>query len=94
MGSAWNDSSSLEVMQDPDPEERDTIEKLKIAYMEDEGLPENLAEARAIADVSHLAGRSDDSFDARSGVGEKKGHFEDDTIEPTSGDVPPTPMPP
>jgi len=47
-------------------EERDTVAKLKAAYMEDEGLPDELAEARASAEVNRLAGRTDGSFDASS----------------------------
>ncbi len=46
------------------PDELETVRKLKEAYIEDEGLPEHLAEARAMADVRHLAGRADSSFDA------------------------------
>lgn len=81
----------VQAMSDLDPQERETVEQLKVAYMEDEGLPENLAEARALADVNRMAGRTDHAFDARSGVGDKKGHFEDETIEPTSGDISPEP---
>ncbi len=59
-----------EIMSDLKPDEQDTIEKLKTAYMEDEGMPEYMADARAKAVVNRLAGRSDDVFDARSGVGD------------------------
>lgn len=44
------------------------MEKLKQAYIEDEGLPEDLAAARAIAEVNRLAGRTDQSLDAKSDV--------------------------
>lgn len=46
------------------PDEFETVKKLKEAYIADDGLPEDLAEARALADVRHLAGRADSSFDA------------------------------
>ncbi|GAA5484555.1 hypothetical protein [Haloferula sargassicola] len=49
-------------------EDRETAEKLKMAYMQDEGLPEELAEARALAEVNRLAGRTDGSFEAGSGT--------------------------
>ncbi|MEX1049858.1 MAG: hypothetical protein WED15_10035 [Akkermansiaceae bacterium] len=60
------------------PEERETVKKLKQAYMEDEGLPEELAEARASAEVNRLAGRTDGSFDARAGTRDKRGGFQTD----------------
>lgn len=63
-------------MSDPKPDEQDTIRKLTTAYMEDEGMPENMAEARAKAVVSRLAGKTDDTFDARSGVGDH--HYRSD----------------
>jgi hypothetical protein len=66
----------------PSPDESETIEKLKEAYMQDEGLPENLAEARATAEVNRLAGRTDDSFDARSEIRDKRGGFQNDTNHP------------
>lgn len=65
------------------PEEQETVKKLKEAYMQDEGLPEDLAGARASAEVNRLAGRTDDSFDARSGTRDKRGGFQ------TDGNVPP-----
>lgn len=46
------------------PDERETVKKIKAAYIQDQGLPEDLAEARAMAEVRRLAGRSDGSFDA------------------------------
>jgi hypothetical protein len=64
------------------PEERETVRKLKEAYMQDEGLPEDLAEARASAEVNRLAGRTDDSFDARSETRDKRGGFQTDLNEP------------
>jgi uncharacterized phage protein gp47/JayE len=64
------------------PEERETVKKLKQAYMEDEGLPEELAEARASAEVNRLAGRTDGSFDARPDTHDKRGGFQTDLNEP------------
>jgi hypothetical protein len=64
------------------PEERETVRKLKEAYMQDEGLPEELAEARASAEVNRLAGRTDDSFDARPDTRDKRGGFQTDLNEP------------
>lgn len=48
------------------PEDRETVQKLKEAYMQDENLPEDLAQARALAEVNRLAGRTDEAFDAGS----------------------------
>jgi hypothetical protein len=48
-----------------DSQEGETIRKLTEAYMQDEGLPENLAAARASAEVNRLAGRTDESFDGK-----------------------------
>lgn len=64
------------------PEERETVRRLKQAYMEDEGLPEHLAEARASAEVNRLAGRTDGSFDARAGTHDKRGGFQADLNDP------------
>jgi hypothetical protein len=63
-------------------EELDTVRKLKEAYMQDEGLPEDQAEARASAEVNRLAGRTDDSFDARSDTPDKMGGFQTDRNDP------------
>jgi hypothetical protein len=52
--------------QELSPEEHKTVKMLGEAYQEDEALPEELAKARAIADVNHQAGRTDDTFDAKS----------------------------
>jgi hypothetical protein len=60
------------------PEERETVQRLKRAYMEDEGLPEELAEARASAEVNRLAGRTDGSFGASAGTHDKRGGFQTD----------------
>ncbi|MFT4175645.1 MAG: hypothetical protein QM627_03235 [Luteolibacter sp.] len=56
------------------PEERETVKKLKAAHIEDDGLPEDLAEARALAEVNRLAGRMDHSFDAHPETEEKNGY--------------------
>jgi hypothetical protein len=58
--------------------ESETVAKLKNAYMQDEGLPEEIAEARAKAEVNRLAGRTDDAFGAAPDVREKGGGFSDD----------------
>ncbi len=50
------------------PKERQTVRKLTEAYMQDEALPEELARARASAEVNRLAGRTDGTFDAASGT--------------------------
>lgn len=63
-------------------EEQETVEKLKQAYIENEGLPEDLAGARALAEVNRLAGRTDGSFDARSGTRDKRGGFQTDENVP------------
>ena len=66
------------------PEEHETVKKLKEAYMQDEGLPEDLAEARAKAEVNRLAGRTDGSFDARPGTRDKRGGFQTDSNDPAT----------
>ena len=58
-------------------EERETVRKLKEAYMQDEGLPEELAQARASAEVNRLAGRTDDSFGASPETCEQTGRIPD-----------------
>jgi hypothetical protein len=63
-------------------EELETVQKLKQAYMEDDGLPEELAAARASAEVNRLAGRSDESFDARAETRDKRGGFQTDLNQP------------
>ncbi|MEO7100282.1 MAG: hypothetical protein ABI162_13040 [Luteolibacter sp.] len=63
-------------------EERETVRKLKEAYMEDEGLPEELAQARASAEVNRLAGRTDGSFGASPETHDKMGGFQTDLNEP------------
>ena len=80
----WEQPIPAMIKQDDhqSPEERETVKKLKEAYMEDEGLPEELAAARASAEVNRLAGRTDDSFDARSEIRDKKGGFQTDLNEP------------
>lgn len=69
-------------MKPSDPQgqetESETVEKLKNAYMQDEGLPEEIAAARAKAEVNRLAGRTDDAFGAAPDVREKKGGFSND----------------
>lgn len=64
-------------------DEKETVKKLKQAYIDDEGLPEDLAEARALAEVNRLAGRTDDSFDADPQVRDKRGGFENDHNVPS-----------
>jgi hypothetical protein len=63
-------------------EEQETVQKLREAYIQDEGLPEELAEARARAEVNRLAGRTDDAFDAEAGTRDKRGGFQNDRNEP------------
>jgi hypothetical protein len=63
-------------------DEKETVRKLKEAYVQDEGLPDNLAEARALAEVNRLAGRTDDSFDAGPDVRDKRGGFQTDGNAP------------
>lgn len=77
-------------MSDLDPQEQFTVLKLKLAYMEDEGLPEYLAEARALADVNRLAGRTDHAFDAHAEVRENKGILKNSPIETSSANDKPT----
>ena len=64
------------------PSEQDAQERLKQAYIEDLGLPEDLAAARAAAESRRMEGKSDHKFDARGKVDEKRGGFENDRNKP------------